>query len=185
MDALRFRAESLARGAEIDQHRVAVGGNHDVGRLDVAVQEAGLVHFGDAVEQRIEEFVDFGFRERARLLQDLGEARAMLVSHHQVGGAVGLEVAVDPHDVVVVEAHQRARFVAEPFQAPPEGLGIGGDQRMHAGAGRRSRRNGARQVFLDRDRAADHRLGRLIGNAEAARAEHALDAVAFEFVSFR
>ena len=43
-------AEGLARGAEVDQHRVAALPHEDVVGLDVAVQEAGGMDPGEAVE---------------------------------------------------------------------------------------------------------------------------------------
>ena len=46
------------------------------------------------------------------------EALALLEVEHHVAGVVGAEVAVDAHDVGVVELGERLRFLDEAVEAP-------------------------------------------------------------------
>ena len=60
-----------ARRAEVDQGRPAAGVDHDVGRLDVAVQEADGMDLLQAVEQREEQALDGRRRQPALALSRL------------------------------------------------------------------------------------------------------------------
>ena len=98
--------------------------------------------------------------------------------HDDVGGAVGLEEIEDPHDRRhAMQARERAAFGDEALAAPAEILGHLGGARHHRGAvlAHRQRR---RQVFLDRDLAAELDVARAVGDAEAALAQHRHDLVA-------
>ena len=51
--------ECLARGTEVDQHRVTVGAHEDVVGLDVAMQEPGSMHCRKPLQQRRDESLEF------------------------------------------------------------------------------------------------------------------------------
>ncbi len=108
--------------------------------------------------------------------QMIGKAFAALVFHHHVGGAVGFEEAQHRHQVGVAKARQGARLVDEAIQAPAEILlraaRTGADLAAVAAQG-----NFGRQIFLDRDLLMQRRIECQIGNAKAAMAQHAHDAV--------
>ncbi len=171
---LAVMAERLARRAEIDQHRRAVFADEDVVGLDVAVEQAGFVHRLDAVEQRIEEFAHLALLERRCAGRDLREGLTLLILHHEIGGAVRLEVVERGHDVRMPHGEQHARLLAEAREAPIVILARRFADRLHRHAVALAHGERARQVFLDRDRALGDLLLRAIGDAEAAGAEHLL-----------
>jgi hypothetical protein len=150
-----------ARGAEVDQRRLACRVEQDVGGLDVAMQEAGVVDLLQAVEQRPQDALDGGRRQRAGLLQAALQGLALEELHDDVGGAVGLEEIEHPHDARrVLQAGERAALGDEAVAAPGEILRRRRRARQHGGAvlahGKRQR-----QVFLDGDlRARAERRGR-------------------------
>ena len=114
---------------------------------------------------------------RPRLLEPGLEALPLLEPHHHVGGGVGLEHARDAHDAGVLEAGKRARLLQEVRAAPFERLLVAVGLRPHA------HRPVAvteveRVVFLQSDRGAELDVFGHVGNAEAARAHHPLDAIA-------
>ena len=78
-----------------------------------------------------EELADFVLRQGIVARQDGGEAVAALVLHHQIGGVVGLEEAMDSDDVWVVKTDQGLGFLAEALKAPFEILPVVGAGRMH------------------------------------------------------
>ncbi len=90
---------------------------------------------------------------------------------------LALEVAVDADDVGVSEAGKRLGFLDEAIEPPAvvvwRSPASGGAASDAAVRGREIRR----EVFLDGDVAIEGHLVREIGDAEAARAEHAVDAV--------
>ena len=92
----RASGHGRARRAEIDQRRPALVIDHDVGRLDVAVQEADGMHLLQPVEQREEQPLDRLRRQPLLAHQALGQRLALDQRHHHVGGAVGLEEVVAP-----------------------------------------------------------------------------------------
>ena len=159
------------RGAEIDQGRVVLGIKNDVGRLDIAVEEARRMDLLESLEQAIEQLLDDRRRQRSVTLQALLERLAARQRHHHVRRAVGLEVVVDTnHRRNALERHQRASFVEEAFAAPYEvfgELGRARDDRRAAFAQRQRRR----QIFLYREFAAQQRVAREVGNAESSLAE--------------
>ena len=166
------------RGAEVDQGRLAVGAEHDVGGLDVAMQEARLVHLLQAGEQRPQHRLQPGRRQRPSALTRSSERPAAQQLHDDVGGAVGLEEVEHLHDRRrLVQVGQRAALLDEAAAAPAEIVGHLGRARQHRAAvladGQRRR-----QVFLDGDVATELRVARKIGDAESALAQHAHNLVA-------
>ena len=128
---------ALQRQAEVGEHRRAVGAQQDVRWLDVAVHEAGAVHFaegsrdadGDAHEpldraartERRWFAAEHGGQRRQRLrLRALLQPRDQALQAHAVDvlhlerqhlGVV--DDAVHVHDVVVAQLRQCARFLDE------------------------------------------------------------------------
>src|SRR5688572_32673687 len=85
----------------------------------------------------------------------------------------------------MLEGDERRSLLAEAVEAPGVLLLGGGADGAHGGAVGRARGEALRQVFLDRDLAADLDLSGEIGNAEAARAQQAQDAIAVDAVPDR
>ena len=159
------------RSAEIDQGRVVLGIENDVGRLDIAVEKARRMNLFEALEQPIQQLLDDRRRQGSVPLQALLERLAARQRHYHVGRSVGLEVVVDTNDCRnAFERHQRAGFVEKAFAAPDEifgELGRARDDRRAAFAQRERRR----QIFLYRKFAPQQRVAREVGNAESSLAE--------------
>ena len=116
-------------------------------------------------------------RRSTQAPEPLLEALPLLEAHHHVGGGVGLEHARDTHDARMLEARQRARLLQEVGAAPLEGLLVAVGLRTHAhGAVAVTEIEGV--IFLDGDHGAEVDVLGLVGDAEAARANHAGNAVA-------
>jgi hypothetical protein len=114
---------------------------------------------------------------RPRPAQPILEALALLEAHHHVGGGVRLEHARDAHDARVLETRQRAGFLQEVGAAPLERLLVPVGLRHHAHGGVAvAEIEGV--VLLDGDLGGEIDVLGLVGDAEAARPHHALDAVA-------
>ena len=124
------------RGAEVEQHRRAVGAHDDVVGGDVAVQEVLAVHHLQRVEQRGDDRIELLLRRRpAQAAQPILEALALLEAHHHVGGGVRLVHARNPHDARVLEARQRARLLQKAGAAPVERLLVAVGLGLHAHGG--------------------------------------------------
>ena len=101
--------------AEIDHGEAAVGAEHQVLGLEVAVQDALLVD----VAQREHEVAKqaHGFLRRQRLAAEpLVEVAALEKLHHQVGMALGGAVGVDARDVAALDALDQGVLLHEPRQ---------------------------------------------------------------------
>ena len=110
-------AGSLAlRETEIEHLDGAVIADLDVGRLEIAMHDAGLV-------RRFERLGNLprdgeGFVKGNRALRDaIRERRPLHQLHHERRNAAGLLEAVDRGDVGMVERGQRLRFAVEARQA--------------------------------------------------------------------
>ncbi len=172
-------ADRVAGGAEVDEDGLAVGPHEDVVGLDVAVQETRRVDLADAVEEQGEQRLDRLLRREGVLLQPGLERLAVLVVHHHVAGAVGLEVAVDPDDVGMAEAGQRARLLEEAVQARLVVLGalrVG----QRDGAVVHARHVARGEVLLDRHVLLEVRVAREVGDAEPADAQDGHELVLHE-----
>ena len=178
-DGQRVAGARRSRGAEIDQYRtVVLPPQHDVGRLDVAVQEAGGMDRFHAGQQGHHQ------REHGRLVparRPVGQRRLqalpLFVFHHHVAGAVVLEVAKHPHDVRVAEARQGLRLAHEAVLAPRIfGLRFFRIQRHGACEGIAHRHAGGEEL-LDRHLEIQVAVRRQVGDAEASHAEHGLESV--------
>ena len=175
---LRLFAEGVARGAEVEQQRRALGAQVDVGGLHVAVQHAGAVHDAEALEHRDHDAQHLGLLELLLLAAHEGvEGLALLVVHHEVGGAVALHVVGDAHDARVPELGEGAGLLEEALQ--PE-LVLVGDL---LAARRDRRRLGLAHGELDRQVLLQGHVGLepvvpgLVGDPEAPGAELGEDLV--------
>ena len=165
-------------GAEVEQHRRAVLADQDVVRSDVAMQQVGCVQRLQRFEQRCGNPVQLGLRRPpSERLEPGVEALPLLEVHHHVGGGVGLEHARHPHDAGMAEAGERLRLAQEAGAAPIEGRLVPLRLRPHAQVLATLPELG-RVVLLERDRGLEVDVLGPIGDAEAPRADQALDAVA-------
>ena len=158
----RLGLDSL-RQAEIEHLHLVVGGDLDVGRLEVAMDDSCFVRFLERLRNLPGNGERFGERDRAPpnpLLQGLAGHEF----HHQEVAAVRFFDAVDRGDVWMIQRGQHARFALEP----------GNPVAVMA--------EGFREE-LDRDRASELRVGGLIDLAHAARAEVRCDFVVCEACS--
>ena len=117
--------------------------------------------------------------EPPALLQHPRQRHAVLEIHDHVGGAVDLEQAADADDVGVPrrrrQVPQQLGFLDELLEAERVdflGVGIDRDDRV-LGIAVADR---AREIFLDRDELVEIDSARLVDDAEAADAEHLLEA---------
>ena len=174
-ERLRAVADDMARGAEVEQDRLAHRRQQDVVGRDVAVVHAFVVQQLQRVEHRVDHPENPGFVGRVRHgLARVAQRDALQVGHHHVGGGVVFPEPVDLHQRRVVEAGQQTRFVDERTQPDRVGLGERGrahrDHRPHTARGERRR-----HVFLQRDLALQRVVLGEVDDAEAAHPEHPQD----------
>ena len=135
------------------------------------MQEARLVNLLEAAAQPVEQALDDRRRQLLVALQALLERLAARQPHDHVGRAVGLEEIVDADDRGnALEGRQNAGLGEKALAAPDEILG----ELRRARHDRRAvfaQRQGRRQIFLDRDFAAERGVARVVGDAETAVAE--------------
>ena len=148
------------------------------------MQVAMAVHVGQPVEERVKPSPPSLRRQAAALADDLLQGLALDVLHDDVGGAVGLDVAMRPNDVRVSKAMEGARLVDEAVEAPGEECPAPGGRRGDAPSGLAPRRVGG-EVLLERDRSVQLVVERQVRDAEAARTEHADDLVLADAVALR
>jgi len=106
----RLHAQGQSRGTEIQQHGHAVFPQVDVAGFDIPVDEAGVVHELQPIEQRQENIFQRRLAAHLLELERVLETFPALVLHDHVGGVVGLEHAHDAHDVGVAKLRQRSRL---------------------------------------------------------------------------
>ncbi len=148
----------------------------DVVGLDVAVQVARAVHHLEPVEERGQQRDDARLGDVLVLLAVGLERLAALVLEDHVGGLVGLEEARHAHDVRVAEGGEGARLDEEAVEAVLVELLVGVVARLHAVV-ERAVGELLGKVFLDDHLGGEVHVGGGIGDAEAALAEDAVDAV--------
>lgn len=173
------------RGAEVDQGRIAGAIEQDIGRLDVAVQEAGGVHLLQSIEQWPQDAVDLGGRQGPLLFQPMLERLAAQQLHDDVGRAVGLEEVEDPDDGwCVLQAGERPALGHEALATP-------GKIRRRIGRTRQHRRavlahgERQRQVFLDGDLTVELAVVGAVGDPETTLPENGDDLIASDRSSRR
>jgi hypothetical protein len=134
------------------------GRQQDVGRLQIAVDDAALVRIVDGVCERRHQLGGLA-RWLRFALEMVVQAAASDELQRQVGQAVVLAYLVDLYDVGVLEARHRL------------GLGAKACQRLRTGVG-------ARQDHLEGDDSLEALLSRLVDDAHGAAAQLAQDVVA-------
>ena len=168
-----------ARRAEIDQHRPARRVDQNNGGLDVAMHHAAFERAVEAHRHRTDQRHQARFVEAFAVVQHLRQRCSVLVVHHHVRRAVDLEQAAYADDVRVPLG----------LGEVPEDLGL--FQELLAAEGkdflrRRVRRlhrfavdavaDGAGEILLDRDQFVEIGPAPLVDDAEAAHAQHLLQA---------
>ena len=103
---------------EVEQNRGTVFPEEDVVRLDVTVDEAGVVNQLQAVEQWIQGAQDGRFVNHGARLEPVSQALAADELHHHVGAAVGLEYAEYLDDAGMPKLGQSLRFGQKARQSP-------------------------------------------------------------------
>ena len=136
------------------------------------------VHHADGVEHRSQPRAHFGLVLRlAGLCEHALQARPFMVRHHHVGGAVVFPEAIDLDERGVIEAREHSRFGDEGSQtgrvgsAGVAGLRLDIRRASHAPAQR------ARQIFLQRDPAAQRMIPGEVDDAETGFADQAANLV--------
>ena len=101
--------------AEVGDLHLAVRSDQDVGRLDVAVGEPGLVGEAERSGDLARDLGSLLGGELLVRLEDLGEGAALHVLHGDEVGAFVAAPVVDVDDVGMAEVGGRLGFAAEPF----------------------------------------------------------------------
>ena len=97
-DTLAVAANRLPRCAEVDQdHPMVAGADIQVGGFDVAMQETLIVNRLQGWQHVLQQAAHLVLAQGLAVLQNRAQRRAFLKIHDDVGGAVGAEVALDPH----------------------------------------------------------------------------------------
>ncbi len=141
------RALGRARDAEVHELHEAVRENHDVRRLDVAVDDARLVNRREAAAELLRDLQAGREGEGALAVEDVAQRRAGHVLHREKPQAVRLAEVVRAHDVAVrdlprepdllLERHADGRALVEGF----------GQEDLHARPRRRARGRGRGRPF--------------------------------------
>ena len=139
-------------------------GQHDVGRLDVAMHDAALVAELQAGQQVLHDADRVGEREALLLVEQRLQRRAVDELHHDVGEVVGLAVVEHADDVGMRQPSGGLRLAAEPRQRLL-GFRIGVVGQLDG---------------LDRHAARDDRIPALVHDAHRAAAKRPLDLVLAE-----
>ena len=180
----RVGHQRLPGGAEVEQHRRAVGAQVDVGRFDVQVQKLVGVDFAQAVEHAGEHAANEALANAAFVFLDVVvEGSSPLELHHHVNGAVGAEEVEHAHDVGMDQLGERPAFLEKTLHPVAEGalMGLG-----HVGCDFAVTAQGQRvwQVFLDGDRRAVLVVGE-VDDREAAKRQLSFDPVVVELKTGR
>ncbi len=157
--------------AEIDQGRMTLIVEHDVGRLDVAMQEARIVNLFETIEQRPQDPADNVWLQSAPSTQPPIQCFAAQKLHDDVGRAVLLQEVEDPHDARrTMERCQRPAFGDEAVATLGEIVEDPGRARRH-GRSVPAHCERCRQELLQGDFATELGVEGPVGDAEAALAQ--------------
>ncbi len=146
-----------AGDAEVGQLDAAGSVQHHVGRLHVAVHHAVLVREGQRVQQLAHDAAGIGECEGVPGVEGLQQFAAAHELHHDVGEVSLLAEVEDGDDVGVAQAPGGHRLALEALGVRPRRGRVGDQAALHG---------------LDRHRAAQARVGRLVDHAHRAFAEH-------------
>ena len=149
--------------AEVHHQAFAVGVHHDVGGLEVAVHDTGLVRLGESGHHTARDGHHAFDRQLALALQDGRQVLALEVRHRDVLEAVDLADVVHADDVLVRDLAGEQQLLLEPLLE-------------HAGGGRIVGHLGPHG--LERHGHAQFGVPRLVHRAHAAGAEQLDDVVA-------
>ena len=103
----------MPRQPEIGDLGRALGRQQDVGRLQVAVDDPGLMRHLHGLGQRDHERGRLAGRLR-RARESLGQAAPLEQLHREIRAAVMVAHIVDLHDVRVAQARHRLRLALKP-----------------------------------------------------------------------
>ena len=159
----RCPAGHRARDAEVHDHGIVFLGDHDVGRLQVAVDYARRVRRGEAGDHRARDLQGALNRELAFALEQGRKVLALDVRHRDVLDALHLAEVVDAHHVAVRDLPREEELLLEAAL-----------ERLR----RRRVRAGFRPDDLYGDHDAELGIPRLIHCAHAAEAKQSDDVVA-------
>ncbi len=101
------------RDPEVRHHRPALHVEHDIGRLDVAVNDAAAVRVAECRAHLLHDGLHHRDRERADFADDAVERPALDELHHEVQRLPGFLDRVDRDDVRVAQRSRRARLTLE------------------------------------------------------------------------
>ena len=168
--ALGLRAVDVlhARDAEVGELGARLRIEHHVRRLDVAMDDAGVVRELERVEQLAHDAHRFPDVEALVRVEEVLQLLAADELHHQVGDVAFLGEVVHLHDVRMVQPRDGLRLAREPHRVVLRGVRI----------------EMALEDRLDRDPAIELRIETLVDDAHGALAERALDVVAPEGLEF-
>ncbi len=121
--------EGLARRAEVEHDRHAIGAQIDIRGLQVQVQQFVGVYFAQARAHAHEDLADERFGQatatRGQARNVLLQRVARFIGHHHVHRVVGAEEVQHPHHVRVGDQGQRPAFFEKAFQPDPEHRQVG------------------------------------------------------------
>ncbi|MEO8134621.1 MAG: hypothetical protein ABI831_11660 [Betaproteobacteria bacterium] len=172
---LRQVSDDPARGAQIQQHRHAVGLDDDVVGRDVAVQTLFRMQQLDRGHERHDQRLQDGLRGEAGIgLHHVAQRNPGVIALCHVGGAVRLEDAVDLHQRRMFELGEKPCFLDEAAESRFERRAV---LRGSYPDGRRfvPKRKFDRQIFLERDPAVQGVIEGQVDDGEATFAQDALD----------
>ena len=155
----RAARRDAERDAEVHDPRHVAFRQEHVGRLDVAVNDAGLVRVTQPIQHLDDDRDLLRDRQRRALAQPPQQVLPLEQLHHDVGRAVGVIAEIeDRDDAGVAQARDRARLAFEALLL----FGVAGRLGEHD---------------LERDVALEHRVEGLVDGPHAAASERLEDLV--------
>ena len=152
----RLGVVGRARHAEVHHQALAIGVNHDVGGLEVAMHDAGGVRGHEAGRDASRDLHDARHRQLALAFQDRREFLPFEERHRDVLDAAHVAHVVHPHDVLVRDPAGEQQLLLEPALQHARRVGI----RRHLRPNR-----------LQGDDDLEHLVPGLVDGAHAAGAE--------------